>query len=140
MLLGRNRAWLELLREKLLPEAESLHDIAVIDLMKQGSLERAFEKIDILVSAISSAEPLPAVVRTAPDTKTECLDILACCAATRNGTSLLPCAPRSRNRDSATSPMETIIPARWPAGPLGGNPVPPRSAFRDQCLKYIPGK
>lgn len=29
MLLGRNRAWLELLREKLLPEAESLPEIAV---------------------------------------------------------------------------------------------------------------
>lgn len=76
MLLGRNRAWLELLREKLLPEAESLPEIAVIDLMKQGSLERAFEKIDILVIAISSAEHLPAVVRTALDTKTDCPDIL----------------------------------------------------------------
>lgn len=83
-LLGRNRVRLELLREELLPEAESLPDIAVIDLMKQGSLERAFEKIDVLVIAISSAEHLPAVVRAALNTKTDCLDILLCSDAKRD--------------------------------------------------------
>ncbi|MCF8383836.1 MAG: hypothetical protein K9G39_09670 [Chlorobium sp.] len=84
MLLGRNRARLELLREELLPEAASLPDIAVIDLKKQESLKRAFEKIDILVIAVSSAEHLPAVVRAALDTKTDCLDILLCSKAKRD--------------------------------------------------------
>jgi len=83
LLLGRNRAKLELLREELLPEAGPLPEIAVIDLKQQGSLERAFENIDVLVIAISSAEHLPPVVRAALDTKTDCLDILLCSEAKR---------------------------------------------------------
>ncbi|MGB0130190.1 hypothetical protein [Chlorobium sp.] len=114
--LGRNRAWLELLRKKLLPEAESLPEIAVIDLMKQGCLERAFEKIDILVIAISSAEHLPAVVRAALDTKTDCPDILP--AVQRRETER-PCIHTLHVRGTGTLPHHRWRLSSLRDGPLG---------------------
>ncbi len=84
VLLGRNQAKLEMLRDELLLEAASPSDIAVVNMRNQNSLEQAFRKIDFLVIALSSFEHLPVVVRAAVNTKTDCLDILLCSAAKRN--------------------------------------------------------
>lgn len=84
VLLGRNQAKLEMLRDELLPEAASPSGIAVVDMRNQESLEQAFRKIDFLVIALSSFEHLPVVIRAAVNTKTDCLDILLCSAAKRN--------------------------------------------------------
>jgi saccharopine dehydrogenase (NAD+, L-lysine-forming) len=82
-LMGRNREKLETLRETLLPKASSIPETAVVDVLDQQSLEQAFQKIDIAIIALSSYEQLPAVIRAALNTKTDCLDILLCSAAKR---------------------------------------------------------
>lgn len=76
-LLARNEAKLTALQTALAKQTgKSDFKTALVDLTDAPSLRSAFQPLDIVVIAISSASQLPAVLEAAIATQTDCLDVL----------------------------------------------------------------